>query len=169
MVDMGFIPDVVTDQTSAHDELNGYVPSGIPYEEALELRKSNPDLYMDMALNSMAVHCRAILDMRQRGAVAFDYGNNLRGQAYRAGVKNAFDYPGFVPGIYSSAFLRGGRSVPLGRPLRRSRRHSSYRQRSHRSFSAQGTDGPMAQAGRAKGRAYGAPGPHLLARLRRAG
>src|SRR5208337_3276295 len=107
MVDMGFIPDVVTDQTSAHDELNGYVPSGIPYEEALELRKSNPDLYMDMALNSMAVHCRAILDMQQRGAVAFDYGNNLRGQAYRTGVKNAFDYPGFVPAYIRPLFCEG--------------------------------------------------------------
>ncbi len=107
MVDMGFIPDVVTDQTSAHDELNGYVPSGIPYEEALKLRKSNPDLYMDMALNSMAVHCRAILDMQQRGAVAFDYGNNLRGQAYRAGVKNAFDYPGFVPAYIRPLFCEG--------------------------------------------------------------
>ncbi len=107
MVDMGFTPDVVTDQTSAHDELNGYVPSGIPYEEALELRKSNPDLYMDMALNSMAVHCRAILDMRQRGAVAFDYGNNLRSQAYRAGVKNAFDYPGFVPAYIRPLFCEG--------------------------------------------------------------
>ena len=107
MVEMGFIPDVVTDQTSAHDELNGYVPSGIPYEEALKLRKSNPDLYMDMALNSMAVHCRAILDMRQRGAVAFDYGNNLRGQAYRVGVKNAFDYPGFVPAYIRPLFCEG--------------------------------------------------------------
>jgi len=107
MVDIGFIPDVVTDQTSAHDELNGYVPSGIPYEEALELRKSNPDLYIDMALNSMAVHCRAILDMRQRGAVAFDYGNNLRGQAYRTGVKNAFDYPGFVPAYIRPLFCEG--------------------------------------------------------------
>ena len=107
MVDMGFIPDVVTDQTSAHDELNGYVPSGIPYEEALELRKSNPDLYVDMAMNSMAVHCRAILDMRQRGAVAFDYGNNLRAQAYKAGVKNAFDYPGFVPAYIRPLFCEG--------------------------------------------------------------
>ncbi len=107
MVALGFIPDVVTDQTSAHDELNGYVPSGIPYEEALELRKSNPGFYVDMALNSMAVHCRAILDMKLRGAVAFDYGNNLRGQAYRMGVKNAFDYPGFVPAYIRPLFCEG--------------------------------------------------------------
>lgn len=107
MVAGGFIPDVVTDQTSAHDELNGYVPAGISYEDALELRKSDPRRYSDMALNSMAVHCRAILEMQQRGAVAFDYGNNLRGQAYRMGVQNAFDYPGFVPAYIRPLFCEG--------------------------------------------------------------
>ncbi len=107
MTAMGFTPDVVTDQTSAHDELNGYVPAGIPYEEALEIRKSDPGRYADMALNSMAVHCRAILEMQRRGAVAFDYGNNLRGQAYRMGVQNAFDYPGFVPAYIRPLFCEG--------------------------------------------------------------
>lgn len=107
MTAIGFIPDVVTDQTSAHDELNGYVPAGIPYEEALGLRKSDPGRYADMALNSMAVHCRAILEMQRRGAVAFDYGNNLRGQAYRMGVGNAFDYPGFVPAYIRPLFCEG--------------------------------------------------------------
>jgi urocanate hydratase len=107
MTAMGFIPDVVTDQTSAHDELNGYVPAGMPYEEALEIRKSDPGRYADMALNSMAVHCRAILEMQRRGAVAFDYGNNLRGQAYRMGVQNAFDYPGFVPAYIRPLFCEG--------------------------------------------------------------
>ena len=107
MTAMGFIPDVVTDQTSAHDELNGYVPAGMPYEEALEIRKSDPGHYADMALNSIAVHCRAILEMQRRGAVAFDYGNNLRGQAYRMGVQNAFDYPGFVPAYIRPLFCEG--------------------------------------------------------------
>lgn len=107
MVEFDFIPDVVTDQTSAHDELNGYVPMGIPYEEALLLRKSDPALYIDMALDSMAVHCRAILDMRDRGSAAFDYGNNLRAQAHRRGVHNAFDYPGFVPAYIRPLFLEG--------------------------------------------------------------
>ncbi len=107
MVEIGFIPDVVTDQTSAHDELNGYVPAGIAFEEALELRKSDEGRYVVLAMRSMAVHCRAILDMRQRGAVAFDYGNNLRGQAYKAGVKNAFDYPGFVPAYIRPLFCEG--------------------------------------------------------------
>ncbi len=107
MIELGFIPDVVTDQTSAHDELNGYVPAGIPYEEALALRRSNPDRYIGMALDSMAVHCRAILEMRRRGAVAFDYGNNLRGQALKRGVENAFDYPGFVPAYIRPLFCEG--------------------------------------------------------------
>jgi urocanate hydratase len=107
MIDMGFIPDVVTDQTSAHDELNGYVPAGIPYEEALVLRTSDPNRYVEMALDSMAVHCRAILEMQERGAVAFDYGNNLRGQAYRRGVEKAFDYPGFVPAYIRPRFCEG--------------------------------------------------------------
>jgi urocanate hydratase len=107
MIDSGFIPDVVTDQTSAHDELNGYVPAGIPYEEALQLRKSDPRRYMDMALDSIVLHCRAILDMKLRGAVAFDYGNNLRGQAFKHGLKNAFDYPGFVPAYIRPLFCEG--------------------------------------------------------------
>ena len=107
LVRSGFVPDVVTDQTSAHDELNGYVPSGLPYEEALELRKSDPRRYMDMALDSMAVHCRAILEMQKRGAVAFDYGNNLRAQGLKRGVVNAMDYPGFVPAYIRDLFCRG--------------------------------------------------------------
>ena len=107
MVEMGFIPDVVTDQTSAHDELGGYVPAGIPYEEALALRKSAPKRYSEMALDSMAAHCRSILDMKAMGAVAFDYGNNLRGQALKRGVKNAFDYPGFVPAYIRPLFCDG--------------------------------------------------------------
>jgi urocanate hydratase len=107
MIELGLVPDVVTDQTSAHDELNGYVPAGAPYEEALNLRRSDPGRYVDMALDSMAVHCRAILEMRRRGAVAFDYGNNLRGQALRRGVLDAFDYPGFVPAYIRPLFCQG--------------------------------------------------------------
>jgi len=107
MVNMGFIPDVVTDQTSAHDELNGYVPAGTPYEEAVALRQADPRRYVEMALDSMAVHCRAILEMQKRGAVAFDYGNNLRGQAQKRGVANAFAYPGFVPAYIRPLFCEG--------------------------------------------------------------
>jgi len=107
MVKRGFIPDVVTDQTSAHDELNGYVPAGITYSEALGLRQSNPDKYIKMAFESMAKHVEAILEMKNSGAVAFDYGNNLRGQAEKAGVTNAFDYPGFVPAYVRPLFCEG--------------------------------------------------------------
>ena len=102
-----FVPDIVTDQTSAHDELVGYIPHGIPYEEALALRKSDPDKYIDMSLTSMAVHCRAMLDLQKKGAVVFDYGNNLRRQAMRRGVDNAMDYPGFVPAYIRHLFCEG--------------------------------------------------------------
>ena len=107
MIEKGLVPDVVTDQTSAHDELNGYVPAGIPYEEALQLRVQEPQKYVDMALDSMAVHCRAILEMKKNGAVAFDYGNNLRAQAMKRGVASAMDYPGFVPAYIRELFCRG--------------------------------------------------------------
>lgn len=102
-----FLPDVVTDQTSAHDELAGYIPHGITLEEALALRKSDPDRYIDRALDSMAEHCRAMLDLKDKGAVVFDYGNNLRRQAMRRGVDNAMDYPGFVPAYIRHLFCEG--------------------------------------------------------------
>ncbi len=101
------VPDLLTDQTSAHDELNGYVPHGLPYEEALRLRKANPDEYIRRAYESMAVHVQAMLDLQKKGAVTFDYGNNLRGQAFKAGVKNAFDFPGFVPQYIRPLFCEG--------------------------------------------------------------
>src|ERR671924_1027536 len=91
------VPDVLTDQTSAHDALNGYVPNGMSLEDALALRRKNPDEYIDRAMQSMAVHVEALLALQKRGAVTFDYGNNIRAQAQKAGVKSAFDIPGFVP------------------------------------------------------------------------
>ncbi|KIX14771.1 urocanate hydratase [Dethiosulfatarculus sandiegensis] len=107
MLEKNFIPDVITDQTSAHDELNGYVPMGIPYEKALLMRKQDPEKYKELSLKSMATHCRAILKMQARGAVAFDYGNNLRGQALTRGVTNAMDYPGFTPAFIRPLFCEG--------------------------------------------------------------
>jgi urocanate hydratase len=95
-----FIPDIVTDQTSAHDELNGYIPSGYygnSLHEAFILRESNPTEYIKKSLSSMKNHCRSMIDFYNNGSIVFDYGNNLRGQALKAGLKNAFDYPGFVP------------------------------------------------------------------------
>jgi urocanate hydratase len=103
----GIIPDVVTDQTSAHDALNGYVPHQISYEEALKLRKSDPERYQKLAYESMAIHCETMVKFQNRGAVTFDYGNNLRGQAYTAGYKNAFQYKGFVPLFIRPLFCEG--------------------------------------------------------------
>lgn len=107
LVKRNIIPDIVTDQTSAHDELNGYVPHQVSYKEALQLRKSNPDKYIEFAYQSMAKHCQAMVDMQTRGAIVFDYGNNLRAQAEKAGVKNAFAYPGFVPAYIRPLFCQG--------------------------------------------------------------
>ncbi len=101
------MPDILTDQTSAHDELNGYVPHGMPYEKALALRQSNPQEYIKRAYESMAVHVQAMLDLQKRGAVTFDYGNNIRAQAQKAGVEKAFDFPGFVPAYVRPLFCEG--------------------------------------------------------------
>jgi len=107
LLSRGIIPDLVTDQTSAHDELNGYVPAGIPYFDALELRKSNPDKYKQMAYDSMVKHCRAMVEFQKKGAITFDYGNNLRGQALKAGYSDAFAFPGFVPAYIRPLFCVG--------------------------------------------------------------
>ena len=107
IVKRGIVPDVVTDQTSAHDALNGYVPHGMPLEDALALRRKNPDEYIERAMKSMAVHVEAMLALQKQGAVVFDYGNNIRAQAKKAGVKNAFDIPGFVPEYIRPLFCEG--------------------------------------------------------------
>ena len=103
----GVVPDVLTDQTSAHDALNGYVPAGLDLDEAAGLRLSDPNDYVKRAMDSMAVHVRAMLDLMRRGAVTFDYGNNLRTQALDAGVKEAFDFPGFIPAYVRPLFCEG--------------------------------------------------------------
>ena len=99
--------DVVTDQTSAHDALNGYVPAGVSVAEAADLRRRSPGEYVDRAMASMADHVRAILAFQAAGSVAFDYGNNIRAQAQEAGVANAFDFPGFVPAFIRPLFCEG--------------------------------------------------------------
>jgi urocanate hydratase len=103
----GVIPDVVTDQTSAHDALGGYVPNGMTLEEALRLRQADPKDYVRRAMHSIGLHVEAMLGFKQRGSIVFDYGNNIRGQAERAGVKNAFDFPGFVPAYIRPMFCTG--------------------------------------------------------------
>ncbi len=107
LIQMNIIPDVVTDQTSAHDELNGYIPNNYGIDEAIELRERDQNKYIEESFRAMGEHCEAILTMQEKGAIAFDYGNNLRAQAEKAGVKNAFDYPGFVPVYIRSLFCEG--------------------------------------------------------------
>jgi urocanate hydratase len=103
----GFQPDLVTDQTSAHDEYNGYIPAGMSLAKAAELRKEQPEAYVERALASMRTHVEAMVECQRRGAVTFDYGNNIRAQAKRAGFENAFAFPGFVPAFIRPLFCKG--------------------------------------------------------------
>ena len=108
MLELNFLPDIVTDQTSAHDELNGYIPIGFTMDEADKLRSDDIQKYKKLSFESMGKHCKAMLEFQQRGAIVFDYGNNLRGQAQNnAGIKNAFDFPGFVPAYIRPLFCEG--------------------------------------------------------------
>jgi urocanate hydratase len=103
----GLIPDMVTDQTSAHDALAGYVPHQLPYAEALALRRSDPGRYVELSKQSMAAHVRAMLAFQRAGSQVFDYGNNIRQQAFDVGVEDAFDFPGFVPAYIRPLFCEG--------------------------------------------------------------
>ena len=160
--------DAVTDQTSAHDALNGYVPAGMTIEEAADLRQSDPSTYVERSMASMADQVRAMLAMQSAGAVTFDYGNNIRAQAQAAGVENAFDFPGFVPEFIRPLFSEGKgpfRWVALsGDPADIRRTDEAVlelfpgRPRSR----ALDPDGAGARA------VPGVAGPHLLAGLRRA-
>ena len=107
LVELGVRPDVVTDQTSAHDPMYGYIPAGLSLEEAAALRVSDPDDYRQQAVDSMTIHVQAMLDWQKQGAVVFDYGNNLRQRAYDNGLKEAFNYPGFVPAYIRPLFCEG--------------------------------------------------------------
>jgi urocanate hydratase len=107
LLEQGIIPDVVTDQTSAHDALNGYVPGGMTYKAALKLREVEPNKYERKAMVSIAKQVRAMLDFQAKGAVVFDYGNNIRQQAKEEGVISAFDFPGFVPAYIRPLFCEG--------------------------------------------------------------
>ncbi len=103
----GIVPDVLTDQTSAHDALNGYVPNGMTLEEALQLRPDKPEEYVTRSMATMGAHVRAMLELKRMGAVTFDYGNNLRTQAKQAGAEDAFEIPGFVPEYIRPLFCEG--------------------------------------------------------------
>ena len=107
LLERDVIPDVLTDQTSAHDPLNGYIPAELSLEDAAELRARDPETYIRKSRESMASHVSSMIEMQKRGAIVFDYGNNLRGQAKEAGIQNAFDYPGFVPAYIRPLFFEG--------------------------------------------------------------
>jgi len=103
----GVVPDLLTDQTSAHDPIGGYIPQGLDAAQAAELRKSDPDAYRKRSLESMAKHVEGMLALQKLGAVTFDYGNNIRTFAFEQGVKNAYDFPGFVPAYIRPLFCEG--------------------------------------------------------------
>jgi urocanate hydratase len=107
LIDRNITPDVLTDQTSAHDPLVGYLPQGMSNEAANALRESDPAKYIDLSYDAMALHVKLMLELQSRGAITFDYGNNLRGRALERGVKNAFDFPGFVPAYIRPLFCEG--------------------------------------------------------------
>lgn len=107
LIERNIIPDTLTDQTSAHDPLIGYWPHELSYEKAIELRKINPDEYVALAYNSMVKHVELMLELQKKGAVTFDYGNNIRARAQEKGVTNAFDFPGFVPAYIRPLFCEG--------------------------------------------------------------
>ena len=107
MVELNFVPDMITDQTSAHDELDGYIPNGLSIKESNDLRKSDSKRYISESYKAMVAHCEAIIKLQAMGSIAFDYGNNLRGQAKKAGLKNAFDFPGFIPEYIRPLFCQG--------------------------------------------------------------
>ncbi len=107
LIERNITPEVLTDQTSAHDELNGYVPMGMALKEALELRKNNPEEYIKRSYETMAVHVRAMIKLKERGSITFDYGNNIRAQAKKAGVEDAFSFQGFVPLFIRPLFCKG--------------------------------------------------------------
>jgi urocanate hydratase len=107
LAERGVVPDILTDQTSAHDPLNGYVPNGMSLQEAVELRKRDPKTYQEKSLDAMARHVDGMLKLQKMGSVTFDYGNNIRTFAFQRGVKNAYDFPGFVPAYIRPLFCEG--------------------------------------------------------------
>jgi urocanate hydratase len=107
LAERGVVPDILTDQTSAHDPLNGYVPNGMTFEQALELRRRDPQAYQERSLDAMARHVEGMLRLQNMGSVTFDYGNNIRTFAFQRGVKNAYDFPGFVPAYIRPLFCEG--------------------------------------------------------------
>ncbi len=167
LVARGFTPDVVTDQTSAHDPLVGYVPDGLSLADAARLRAADPAEYQRRSIAAMGAHVAAMREMQKRGAIAFDYGNNIRAQAVKAGVTDAFEIPGFVPEYIRPLFCEGKgpfRWVALsGDPedIRVTDRAALEM------FAERRVAVPLDPPGRRARAVPGTAGAHLLARLRR--
>src|SRR4051812_27012836 len=107
LVRRGIVPDLLTDQTSAHDPLDGYIPRGLSTDAAHGLRRQDPEEYLRQSMSSIAIHVNAMLDLQKMGAVTFDYGNNIRTFAHEAGLANAYDFPGFIPAYIRPLFCQG--------------------------------------------------------------
>ena len=178
IVRRGVHVDVVTDQTSAHDPLNGYIPTWIPCRKARrhaairwprELRTRDPEEYVRRSTASMVVHVNAMLALQKAGAIAFDYGNNIRRFAFDAGCADAFLIPGFVPEYIRPLFCTGAGPFRWVASVGRSARHRSHRRTGARTLSGKRDSHALAAAGAWPVRLPGIAGAHLLARLRRTG
>jgi urocanate hydratase len=163
LVRRGVRPDMVTDQTSAHDPLNGYLPLGMSWEDYRARAQSHPVETIHAAKASMAEHVKAMLAFQQQGIPTFDYGNNIRQMAKEMGVENAFDFPGFVPAYIRPLFCRGlARSA--GRRFPAIRGYLPHRRESQRADPRRRTPPPLAGYGQRAHQLPGAAGPHLLGR-----
>ena len=159
--------DLVTDQTAAHDPLTGYVPAGLDVEEAARCATSDPDEYLRRARASIVAHVEALLEYVRRGSYVFDYGNNLRGEAYARWRREGLHIPGLRPGLYPAALLSRHRPVPVGGALRRPGRHRGDRRDAAGALSRRCAPAALARARSGTGRLPGAAGADLLARPRR--
>ena len=169
LLERGYVPDIVTDQTSAHDPLGGYVPDGLSLAEAAELRESDPERYIELSRASMAAHCAAMVEFQERGAEVFDYGNSLRAEARTGGFERGLRVPRVRRGLRPPAVLHGHGPVPLGGALGRPRRHRRDRRRRGRALPRERASAALA---RARAHAHRLPGPagaHLLARATASG
>ena len=168
LAERGVVPDILTDQTSAHDPLNGYVPNGMTLEAALELRARDPKAYQERSLDAMARHVEGMLRLQKMGSVTFDYGNNIRTFAFQHGVKNAYDFPRIRARVHSPAVLRRARAVPLGGALGRTVGHRSHRRSGAGDVSGEPQPAPLDRSGAQAHQVPGTAGAHLLAGIWRA-
>ena len=162
LVRRGVRPDLVTDQTSAHDPLNGYLPAGWTWDEYRERARSEPAVVTEAAKRSMAVHVKAMLDFHAAGVPVFDYGNNIRQMAQDMGLEGAFAFPGFRSGLYPAAVLPRHRAVPLGRAIGQPGRHLSHRRQGEGGDPGRPAPPPLARHGTRAHQLPGPAGPHLL-------